>query len=683
MEIISSSLIIMNKKTFFIILLFLSVSIGFCENLQCAAELQNTPGVCIDKKYDMLSGDIAYWGCNTILHQNGRWFYYEKCKATISSMTKKTKEGNYVAEAWTNNNAPLSKCSSYNGWACDVYPGEPSGSGFDSDDSHSDRGYCDASDGNCVKCNNNNIETKKWDGGASISGSGDYKCESGCGAHPHCDELFPGNNTGSCFGVFETRCTSSCGAVSDSCESDCGAHNLCDELNPNSVCVTDYCDEHNRLVDYNGDYYLNSNTCTSTCDCDNIVDNTLCDSDDCGASTECNNKELGYNTGNSGCDTNCYWQDCGMYAWNTNNDECYTSCSLNSHCYESVCNDYTSDCVMDGENPIILINQPIDDSRNNEDIVLEFYINDSVDGELDCSYILDSTISYIGELVSGNTYQEDITCDEEWHTLSVNCSDDAGNHNLTIPVSFLYDTTPPDYSHQSWTDITPTPDNTLITGDEVRLSVYWTDNFELDNSTLQIKPEHGGWSDEEVIEHNLTSSRWSNFTLNTSSYGDELIEWRVKTLDSSGNERVSDTMSFFVNTPSAEITITIYEVGGDISDVFEFSGDAKPVVDKPADDSNSTEFIGDFTIEHVGIGTLINNSFYLNNSMSSGIIMKVSDNNDAENSVILSDSPKNAGFCNGMISGDTCQVWLWMDLDKATPPQVQNNRVMVESVSVE
>lgn len=172
--------------------MILLISTAYC--YECASELQDADGTCINKTYTMLfGGGESYYACSTVT--KNLW-YYENCTATVSTTTLRTNKGNIVAEWYSNEPNKVSACAGRDGYLCNVNPLY----GFKTDTSLSYVGYCDSSEQTCVKCSIYNTEIKKFDGTGtiktSISGAGNNLCESGCTASIQCDEKPQGYNVG-------------------------------------------------------------------------------------------------------------------------------------------------------------------------------------------------------------------------------------------------------------------------------------------------------------------------------------------------------------------------------------------------------------------------------------------------------------------------------------------------------
>jgi hypothetical protein len=112
--------------------------------------------------------------------------------------------------------------------------------------------------------------------------------------------------------------------------------------------------------------------------------------------------------------------------------------------------------------------------------------------------------------------------------------DIAGNANSTEYKLFSILSQSPQFSNVSQSH------EIISAGDNITLSAYWTDNFNIKNATLQIN--NGSWEDRENLILNSLSS-WSNFTLNTAGLSGS-IGWKIKAYDNIGNFNLTPAMSF-------------------------------------------------------------------------------------------------------------------------------------------
>lgn len=334
--------------------------------LTCSCDLLSKAGTCANQTWTNFNGQQIYYCCKPnpfyiVNNETRTEAGFIQCYATISSQTITTPPGTIVADAITTSSTKLNECSGYNGVSCDVNPVN----GFNA------TGICDSSDANCVICNSNKVETNAWLGGVSINGSGDNKCESGCGANAKCDEksigercqndycqdkrLYDFNGDKSLNGA---NCSSSClcndTLKSNYCDTgDCGADSACNDKIPGDICGQDYC-QNGRLYDYNGNNQSNYEYCSTTCGCDTVLDGSYCNSANCSADIECNGRLPGYYVpgSNAGCTNLCDWNSCGNYKWNSTLNSCLTSCSSTSDCFGAAkCYLPNSQCIIDTEAP--------------------------------------------------------------------------------------------------------------------------------------------------------------------------------------------------------------------------------------------------------------------------------------------------------------------------------------------
>jgi len=82
----------------------------------------------------------------------------------------------------------------------------------------------------------------------------------------------------------------------------------------------------------------------------------------------------------------------------------------------------------------------------------------------------------------------------------------------------------------------------------ILLFAIWSDNYDLDYAWLATN-ETGNWENKSFIKLDLKEGQvWSNFTWRNSSVpAGWTVAWKIYANDSSGNENVTQTMSFFVN----------------------------------------------------------------------------------------------------------------------------------------
>ncbi|MBN1923354.1 MAG: hypothetical protein JW791_01165 [Nanoarchaeota archaeon] len=673
----------MKKSILILISVFMLLTIlnnGF--SVKCAKNLQGSDGTCIDKTYNMLfsGGETAYYACSSYVDPT--LWYYETCTATAGTGTITSEEGNVVAEYWSNDAGIVSACAGHDGLYCNVQPIF----GFQTDTNLPYVGYCDSSEENCVKCSASHTEFKQFNGSLpQIIGAGNNLCESGCGAEDYCDEVAQiswSNNSLNASSHFEAFCNNVCGLGDTRCRYDFEASINCDYKDPGEVCNTDSCDANNRLIDYNGNGASDSVSCDSSCGCDATPDTLLCDSI-CGASSNCHRQDIGFNNGNAGCNNLCTWLECNYYAWDTASDSCYSSCTSDSQCYSPAVCDLTgagiNTCTIDSTAPVITALTPLNDSRfNTGEISYSFSVTDNTDLSLDCSYNLNGVNVSLGSVNNGATYSNNIVLtNQNWYELYFTCTDDSGSTGNSNSLFFLYDYTFPTYTNLTYIDETWTVDGSLLAGDVIRVSAEFTDNFELDYGVLWYRVS-GGWNVGPTVDLSGASDEVV-FYFDTSGYGGQTLQFRIRVSDTAGNVAMSDALNVDVHVPNSDISVTLREGFGNVTSRLEFSGTAQAVTGKKADDSVSTALLGDFEIRHVGIGTMIQNRLSLNNALPIGVQIKVSNNNNPATAVYLTTSSQVMPFCNTMLPGNTCQVWVWMDMTDTISPVLNVNRINVES----
>ncbi len=665
-----------------------AITLGF--STKCTVDLQNgVYATCIDKTYtSAFSNENIYYGCSKEVESS--WWYIDQCTATVVDPSNiiRADSGKIVAQYWSNDKDIVSACANHDGFICDVNPMD----GFSMDTSLSSVGYCDSSEMNCVKCENG-TEIAKFDGTwTKISGDGNHKCESGCpGTADICDEIEVNSWSGRQIGdtPFEAYCGAICGLDDKRCNVNFGAHPNCDKLKPNDVCNVDYCDSQNRLHDYNGNHNKDYVTCDDNCGCDDVVDSILCDTE-CGASQECDNLNIGFNIGNAGCDDNCIWHDCGLYRWNTATNLCFTSCDSNLQCWNNAVCDLVdgekNTCIIDTINPEVTLILPEDSSiHNTETIAYSFSVTDNADPKLDCSYMLDGESVYIGEANEGEVTSGYITVNwQGWHDISVTCIDEAGNKDTSLTHQFLYDSKAPDYSNYKYEDITPTVDNTLIDGDVVLISAAWTDNFGIKRSELYSNKSGSFELESSYNYYNSPISVETNYLFDTTGYGDKTIAFYIRTVDIAGNWNTTTIQYVHVYKPQNNITVTLREDGGNIPNRFEFEGNAAANPNWIANDTGRTELLGDFVIEHTGIGTTIDTLFSLNQDLPYNIKAKLNNKSDPLTAVYIDTIPTKLPFCREMVPGQKCEVWFWLELPEATPPIIdpQSFNITIQSETI-
>ncbi|MBD3312558.1 hypothetical protein GF352_03855 [archaeon] len=649
-------------------LLLINCALG----LTCTADNTGKPGTCINSTFNMFGADF-YKAChfNPYYSSGSLWVGYEVCYATIRTGSLTTDTGTPIADYWTTNQNQLTLCQTHNAAGCDVSPGN----GFNINDGASDRGYCDASDGNCVKCDSNNVETNSWSGGPWITNPGDGYCESGCGAHAWCDEKTTNAYAGEsyCVSAREAYCNSSCGVVAGTCEQACGAQSETDEKDTGEVCITDYCQDH-RLYDYNGDGLINPTLVQSDCTCDVTIDSSLCDAINCNADLECDNESPGYHVNNIGCDTVCSWVDCGLYDWDTTS--CYNSCNHNGHCYEpGVCDLVgagVNTCVVDALSPSVTITFPTGTPLINYSFNLDYTVSDEVDLFLNCYYSVDNnTPISLGEDGQG-PHSESIVVSEDWHSIIIECIDDSNNSDYSLNESFLYDVSRPDYENHGWVNASGELKEGLVTvANTLNLHAFWTDNNELNTSVLWTN-KTGIWLKEGVIDHHGSSSGWSNYSFNCLDYANTTIAWQIVTNDSAGNHNETIQSSFTVYNYTTDISVNLNE--DPVNGYLEWEADAQSTTAEPPFDSQRTTQLGDFNVTHDGMGLPINISFWLNESLSTNFAVKLNDENNYASAIELTTTPQEA--CGDIHPGSACQVWVWLDWTGDEPTSTLINNVI-------
>jgi hypothetical protein len=139
---------------------------------------------------------------------------------------------------------------------------------------------------------------------------------------------------------------------------------------------------------------------------------------------------------------------------------------------------------------------------------------------------------------------------EYWLNVTVAGGSNTGTVTFTVNelsefIQFPVDTTPPQWSNQSQSTSTP------AVGDQVNLSAYWTDDTALSQAWLATN-ETGIWENKTTygspISFAAAVNGWSNFTWQNSSIpAGTVVAWRIYANDTSGNENVTDIMTFKVS----------------------------------------------------------------------------------------------------------------------------------------
>ncbi len=638
--------------------------------LTCSADNLNKPGTCIKDTFKLFGRSI-YKACyfDPYYSDGSLWSGYTLCYATIRKGNLVSDAGSLVADAYTTNQHQLVECHYYNGAKCDVY----TTNGFTSSDSASDRGYCDASSSNCVKCNSNHVEIKKWTGGGWIIGTGNNKCESGCGASSACDEKSPDSYSGHCMNTyFEGYCNSNCLEVQGTCESSCSSKvsQECDEKYPGNVCASDYC-ERGQLIDYNDNGIKDNVKCTSTCGCDTTYNPPVCSTQCAGTSTECNGKPQGYNTGNAGCDDECHWLNCGNYAWH--DKECYTSCSGNNECYSPAVCDLAGDdlhkCVIDTEVPVVTITYPHDNPLINGTFYVNFTISDNTDPVLQCYYSLNNgSPKDLGNFPLGkNSASISVESKATLQTINISCKDDSGNEGLSNKEGFYYDNIVPHYNETGWTNLTVLHNDLITFLDSLNLFAHWFDNTGLNWSVLWTN-RSGEWLPENTSPFNGSPEAWSNFTLDLSNDGNKTIAWKIIANDSFNNVNETTEGSFYVWNATKDFSVKINTLTGELN----FTANGQLTFGAPPINSSRTNSTGDMTITHEGVGLPIDVKFWLTDPLPSDFTMKMGETPNYNDAVTLTTSGQT--ICHHIQPGDKCQVWVWLDWSgNASPGRIDGN----------
>ncbi len=661
-------------RTFLLLMLMLFSFLGIVSAISCVADTTDKPGTCINSKYSFY-GSSVYKACyfNPYYRNHQLWSGYTTCFATIRTSNLFSDAGTPVANIWSNNNRQLTECHGHNSAACDVY----SYDGFTLSDSASDRGFCDSSDANCVKCDSHHVEIKRWIGGAWINGVGDGKCESGCGASLFCDERSPDNSYGCSLNKRVISCDSDCQVSYGACSSDCKADKSCNNKFPGDSCGSDYC-SGNKLVDFNRNHVIDHYICNDDCACSKgRLASIYCEAD-CGADVECDDKNMGYHVGNSGCNDNCEWVDCGLFAWNDNEGDCFKSCMSSDQCQAPAVCDFDGSkggihtCVIDDTPPIVNILYPDNDFFNSSSISLSFTISDDVDPVLDCFYIIDNGSPVnMGSFSTGVEDYELITSEGD-HSIYLNCFDDAGNSGVSDYNYFRVDVSAPLFSNQGWHNLTVIRNNLITFLDVLNLTAYWTDNFNLNYSVLWTN-RSGEWLAENTSPFNLSPSGWSNFTIDLTGDGDKTISWKIVVNDSLGNVNETDVNSFYVWDATKDFSVVINTVDGELS----FIANGQPTTNASPVGSFRTALLGDLTVTHEGVGLPIDITFWIDDSLGSDFTLKANEFFDYDSAIVITTDEQ--VICHDINPGDDCQIWVWLDWTGEAPIGLISNRFNLES----
>ncbi|MDD4353437.1 MAG: hypothetical protein PHN56_03185 [Candidatus Nanoarchaeia archaeon] len=233
----------------------------------------------------------------------------------------------------------------------------------------------------------------------------------------------------------------------------------------------------------------------------------------------------------------------------------------------------------------------------------------------------------------------------------------------------------PTYSYYFHTDITSTPDNSIIRGDLVMLSAYWTDNLYLSYADLELFTNNE-WASYARIENINSQNSWTNYTINTTSFSEEFVNWRITVTDIAGNTNTTPTKSFYVYEKSAKFNITM-----NYNNLLSFTGWGQIENNLKANNSNNSTFIGEITLIHDGRGINSKYSFKINESLPSTIRIKINNNSNPLTATTLTDSLQNPTWCQSQIRGDVCQIWMWMDLDYGNEPAQYLRQLVIKHES--
>ena len=275
----------------------------------------------------------------------------------------------------------------------------------------------------------------------------------------------------------------------------------------------------------------------------------------------------------------------------------------------------------------------------------------------------------------------------KWNNASSTCYDYCQNNqqcyggavcDLAININTcVVDSDTPKYYNVGQYDLTLTPDNSLISGDLVLLSAYWTDNVYLNHSILELEI-NGSWIPYMTINNISVASYWTNYTVNTSFLFEKNLNWRIRVVDVAGNTNTTINSSFYVYSESANFSITLNLTEGNYID---FIGWASAEFNK-APENNVSWNLAEITLTHTGRGVATKYSFKTNESLPSTIRIKLSNNFQANNAINLTDSYQSPAWCNNNIRGDTCQIWVWMDLDAGNDPQELYKSILIQSEQI-
>ncbi len=274
--------------------------------------------------------------------------------------------------------------------------------------------------------------------------------------------------------------------------------------------------------------------------------------------------------------------------------------------------------------------------------------------------------------------------DSDSNSCFTSCSsrDECVSSALCLNGVCINDFSAPSYDVIGYTDLTPTPDDSLITGDSVRLFVHWVDNFNIDSAILWINTGDG-WSIAGRIDYtDKPSGAWSNFTIKAVS---GVTEWKVVASDVVGNTKETTIQSFTAYDPSNAFSITNHLT---FDNILLFSGWVTAEANKPADNSFLSSSVGDFVLTREGIGTRTRYGFKLDEPLPQGIIIKlsnqypISDYSPTKLINLNSDEFVFPDWCQSNLPGDTCNVWVFMDLAPGFEPMNINDKIIIISEEV-
>ncbi|MFA5406666.1 MAG: hypothetical protein WC307_04905 [Candidatus Nanoarchaeia archaeon] len=121
----------------------------------------------------------------------------------------------------------------------------------------------------------------------------------------------------------------------------------------------------------------------------------------------------------------------------------------------------------------------------------------------------------------------------------LNCRDRVNNWNSTAFGTVTINSISPAYSDVE-------QDASVVSaGEIVKLSSYWTDNFQVSSVTLQTN-ETGSWLDNGSPVNINNAGDWANFTIDTTSMNG-VFYWRLKGLDAVSNSNETSINYFTVN----------------------------------------------------------------------------------------------------------------------------------------